>query len=88
MKSTYPKAPETIKKIEIEQLLHLESKIHELTRERKRVVTLIGGYGPGYDVVDPLVDGERICQGLYTFTLKQMAKFHSHADKNHRARLI
>lgn len=40
--------------IEIEQLEHLDSEIRELTKERKRVVTLIGGYGPGYDVVDPL----------------------------------
>ncbi|MCE5319377.1 MAG: hypothetical protein LLG04_18680, partial [Parachlamydia sp.] len=64
MKSSDPKAPETREKIEIEieQLVHLDSKIQDLTRERKRVVTLIGGYGPGYDVVDPLF--QRLAESL------------------------
>lgn len=48
--------------IEIGQLEHLDSKIRELTKERKRVVTLIGGYGPGYDVIDPLF--QRLAESL------------------------
>lgn len=55
-KSSDTKAAETIEKLNIEigQLGHLHEKVVELTKERKRVVTFIGGYGPGYEVIDPL----------------------------------